>query len=68
VKFINDPKDVEGSDPKGNVEVKCEGSRDCLYLVAKKDIPAGATIWLVYGVTFWNPNAMEDSSETEEEA
>jgi hypothetical protein len=70
VKFINDPKDVEGSDPKGNVEVKCEVPRDCLYLVAKKDIQAGATIWLVYGVTFWNPNAMEteEPSESEEEA
>jgi hypothetical protein len=70
VKFINDPKDVEGSDPRRNVEVRCAEPRDCLYLVAKKDIPAGATIWLVYGVTFWNPNGMEteEPSESEEEA
>jgi hypothetical protein len=69
VTFINDPMKVDGSDPKGNVEVKCEAPRDCLWLVATKDITAGQTIWLIYGVTFWNPNdTMEDSSESAEEA
>jgi hypothetical protein len=68
VTFINDPTKVAGSDPKGNVEVRCEAPRDCLWLVATKDIEVGQTIWLIYGVTFWNPNAtMEDASASESE-
>jgi hypothetical protein len=70
VKFINDPKNVQGVDPAGNVQVTCQKPRDCLWLVATKAILAGETIWLPYGVTFWDPDATgtteaEDASEEE---